>query len=123
MSDYWSIPGFQGLYLEDSWVLDITARPGVLDFVIDLVLCESHPRYQAPSAGEQFCHRRGIVRFEGVSSLRWDGQGSVPAIDATGELDYGSIDSLRVIDDAYTVEGDFGRIVVASTPPSVEFLG
>ena len=123
MSDYWSIPGFEGLYLEDSWVLDITARPGVLEFVADLVLRESHPRYEAPKAGEQYCHRRGVLRFEGVSSLRWEGQGSVPAIDATGEQDYGSVDALRVADDAYTVEGDFGRIVVASAPPSVEFLG
>ncbi len=46
MSDYWSILGFEGLYLEDSWVLDITARPGVLEFVVDLVLRESHPRYE-----------------------------------------------------------------------------
>ncbi|GEL95834.1 hypothetical protein [Cellulomonas composti] len=123
MSDYWSILGFEGLYLEDSWVLDITARPGVLEFVVDLVLRESHPRYEAPKVGEQYCHRRGVLRFEGVSSLRWEGQGSVPATDATGEQDYGSVDALRVTDDVYTVEGDFGRIVVASAPPSVEFPG
>ena len=123
MPYYWSIPGFDGLYLEDSWVLDITARPGVLELVVDLVLRESHPSYEAPKAGEQYCHRRGVVRFEGVSSLRWEGQGSVPAVDATGERDYGSVDALRVTDDAYMVEGDFGRIAVASPPPSVEFVG
>jgi hypothetical protein len=43
MSDYWNIPGFEDLYLEDSWVLDIAARPGVLEFVVDLVLRESPP--------------------------------------------------------------------------------
>lgn len=122
ISDYWSIPGFDSLYLEDSWVLDITARPGVLEFVVDLVLRESHPRYEAPKAGEGYCYRRGVLRFRGVSSLMWQGQGTVPAIDATGEQDYGSVDVLTVTDDVYTVEGDFGRIVVASARPSVEFL-
>jgi hypothetical protein len=58
-----------------------------------------------------------------VSSLRWERQGSVPAVDATGEQDYGSFDFLTVTDDAYTVEGDFGRIVLASAQPPVEFLG
>jgi hypothetical protein len=123
MPDYWSIPGFENLYLEDSWVLDITARPGVLELVVDLVLREPHPSYEPPKTGEQYCHRRGVVRFQGVSSLRWEGQGSVPAVDATGERDYGSVDALRMTDDAYVVEGDFGRIAVASAPPSVELLG
>jgi len=123
MSDYSGLPGFEGLYLEDSWVLDITARPGVLEFVVDLVLRESHPRYEAPKAGEHYCYRRGVLRFPGVSSLRWDKQGTVQAIDATGERDYGSVDTLGMTDHAYTVEGDFGRIVVESAPPTVEFLG
>jgi hypothetical protein len=122
MSDYWNIPGFEGIYLEDSWVLDITARPGILELVVDLVLRESHPLFEPPLAGEQYCHRRGVVRFNGVSSLRWEGQGAAPAIDATGERDHGSVDVLRATNDAYMVEGDFGHIVVASTPPSVEFL-
>lgn len=123
MSDYWSIHGFEGLYLEDSWVLDITARPEVLELVVDLVILESHPSYEKPLLGEQYSYRRGVIRFTGVSSLKWDGQGLVPATDATGERDYGSVDALRATEDGYIVEGDFGRIVVASSQPSVEFLG
>lgn len=53
MSGYWSIPGFEDLYLEDSWVLDITARPGVLEVVVDLVLRESHLSYKPPLTGER----------------------------------------------------------------------
>lgn len=122
MPDYSSIPGLENLYLEDSWVLGITARPGVLELDVDLVLREPHPWYEPPKAGEQYCHRRGVVRFDGVSSLRWEGQGSVPAVDLTGEQDYGSVDSLWTTDGSYVVEGDFGRIAVASAPPSVEFV-
>lgn len=122
MSDYWTIPGFEGLYLEDSWVLAINAQPGILELVMDLVLRESHPLFEPPLVSEQHCHRRGVVRFNGVSSLRWEGQAAPPATDATGERDYGSVDVLRATDDAYIVEGDFGYIVVASRLPSVEFL-
>lgn len=50
-SDYWSISGLDAFYLEDSWVLRIVARPGTLDLVVDLVLRESHPSYEPPSAG------------------------------------------------------------------------
>jgi hypothetical protein len=123
MSDYWNMPGFEGLYLEDSWILEITARPGLLEFVVDLVLLDSHPLFELRSAGEQYCYRRGVIRFDGVSSLRWEKQGAPPATDATGERDYGSVDALRETDDAYVVEGDFGHIAVASPPPSVEFPG
>lgn len=121
MPDYWDIPDFEGLYLEDSWVLDVAARPGVLELAVDLVLRESHPGYEAPKAGEQYCHRRGVIRFEDVSSLRWEGRGLVPATDATGERDYGTVDALSVNDDIYMIEGDFRRIWVASAPPVVKF--
>jgi len=43
MRDYWSIPGFAHAYLEDSWVLSISAQPGSLVLVIDVVLLEQHP--------------------------------------------------------------------------------
>ncbi|WP_241975561.1 MULTISPECIES: hypothetical protein [unclassified Cryobacterium] len=121
MRDYWTIAGFAGLYLEDSWVLHIVARPGVLEFVVDLVLQESHPSYEAPQTGEQYCYRRGVIRFDTVSSLDWKGQGAVPAVDATGEPDYGSIDALEASEDGYVLEGDFGRIAVTSAAPSGVF--
>lgn len=123
MSDYWEIPGFGGLYLEDSWVLDITAKPGIVELTVDLVLRELHPDYQPPAPGEQYCYRRGFVRFTGVSSLVWEGQGAPPAVDATGEKDLGSIDVLMATDAGYEVEGDFGRIRVTSAAPVVRFVG
>lgn len=121
MSDYWEIPGFEGIYLEDSWVLSIVARPGVLELVMDLVLQESHPSYRPPSADEQYCYRRGVVRFERISKLTWDEQGAAPAIDASGEADFGSIDALRSTENGYLIEGGFGRVEVSSAAPLVEF--
>lgn len=122
MSDYWEIPGFEGLYLEDSWVLSVVAQPGVLELVVDLVLHESHPSYRPPSADEQYCYRRGVVRFERVSKLTWEERGGVPSIDAAGEMDYGSIDALRSTENGYLLEGGFGRVAVSSVAPVVEFV-
>lgn len=119
MPEYWTLAGFEALYLEDSWVLDIIARPGILEFVLDVVLRESHPSYQAPLAGAQYCYRRGVVRFERVSSLLWDAHDVAPAVDASGERDYGSVDAFQVADESYVIEGDFGRIAVESAAPSV----
>jgi len=30
MSDYWTLPGLQDVYLEDSWVRRITVEPNLL---------------------------------------------------------------------------------------------
>lgn len=38
MVSYWDIPGFENLYLEDSWVTAISATPGHLKIDVDLVL-------------------------------------------------------------------------------------
>lgn len=61
MRDYSSIPELADVYLEDSWVLSISAQPGLLVLVIDV---ERHPAYRTPAADEQYCYRRGILRFD-----------------------------------------------------------
>ena len=119
-SDYASIPGFGDLYIEDSWVLDIVARPSVLEIAADLVLRESHPLYQPPMPGEQYCYRRGVLAFEGISRLEWDSSLTRPATDGSGESDYGSFDTFVVEDGAYRLQGDFGTLLVVSEPPTVQ---
>ena len=122
MSDYLMIPGFENVYLENGWVLDVRAEPCRLMLDVEIVLLESHLAYSEPVAGEQYCYLRGSIRFERVSELNWSGQGiSVPAVDASGERDFGSIDEFTVGDGAYVLEGDFGRIEVKSRPPTLAF--
>lgn len=110
MSAYWELPGFADVYLEDSWVTGIQATPGRFVLELDLVLRETHPSYSAPAPGEQHCYRRGSIRFESVSTLHWLDQGQPPAVDSTGERDFGGIDALNYSDDVYSIVGDFGRI-------------
>lgn len=112
MIDYRQIDDLRACYLEDSWVLDVIAQPGTLAISLDVVLLPGHPEYQAPLAGERYCYRRGEIKFEGVSVLHWDGQGLPPARDASGEFDYGGIDSFGVDHGVYHIVGNFGEISV-----------
>jgi hypothetical protein len=116
MKPYAEIEEFSSYYLEDSYVLGITARLGTLDVELDIVLTPEHPEYSPDHPGEQHCYRRGHLRFRNVSYLQWDAQGMVPAHDATGETDLGCVDSWLVEDGTrHLIVGDFGRITVVST--------
>ncbi|GGU67096.1 hypothetical protein [Lentzea flava] len=112
MIDYRQIDELRLYYLEDSWVLDITARPGLVVISIEVVLLPEHPDHHAPLPGERYCYRRGELRFEGVSALHWTGQGLPPARDASGELDYGGVDSFELDGGSYCLRGNFGEISV-----------
>lgn len=120
--NYWALPALVDYYLEDSWVLDVAAHPGELQLRLDFVLRESHPAFSRPKPGEQYCYRRGILHFREVRGLTWQGQGIKPSRDATGELDYGSVDTLLVDDGRYVIQGSFGEIEVVSDAPAVELL-
>ena len=96
---YTGLPGLAEIVLEESYVFGITAEPGSVTFDIDFVLTPSHSDYVAPPPSEVECFRRGTMRLSGVQRLTWDRQGAPPATDATGERDFGHIDSFEWEDD------------------------
>jgi hypothetical protein len=63
-----------------------------------------------PAAGEVECFRHGNLQFRRVERLGWEEQGSPAAIDASGEVDWGHIDSFEWEDGRYVLAGDWGRI-------------
>ena len=50
----------------------------------------------------------------------WGGQGAAPATDASGERDFGHIDSLVWEGDAFRLEGDWGRMEVSAERAELE---
>ncbi|GGV40766.1 hypothetical protein GCM10010212_31960 [Paenarthrobacter nicotinovorans] len=111
MGKYFEHEVFRGFYLEDSWVLDINTSRGQLVITAEFVLTEEHTSYAPARPGEQYCYRKGVLVFEGVTDLTWTGQlSSRPSRDPDGSVDYGNIDSLTIEGDHYTVEGDLGII-------------
>jgi hypothetical protein len=63
MVNYSELPGLDGVYLEDSFVLGIGETSNQLVFDLDAVLTPSHPSYAPPHPGEQYCYRRGELLF------------------------------------------------------------
>ena len=118
---YVDLPLLSTILLEESYVLDIEARPASIRFRVDFALTPEHPEYVRPSANEVHCTRRGWMRFSGVTTTSWSGQGVPPARDATGEVDYGNIDSFTFDGSTYTLEGDWGHLVVVADRISVDF--
>lgn len=120
---YSGLPDLADIYLEDSWVLDVRATPGVVAFTVEFVLTADHPDYSSARPGEQYCYRVGELRFDGVTQLRWTGQGNPPATDASGERDYGHIDSFDWEPGVYVLHGSWGHLDIAASGVQVQLRG
>ena len=117
---YYQLEGFEHVYLEDSYVLDIRTDSTSVEFSLCVVLTEEHPLYRAPLAGEQYCYRRGLLRFPHVERVEWMEKSIMPSTDATGAVDYGNIDEFYLADGHYYLRGDWGRLEIKSSPPSLQ---
>ncbi|WP_369244356.1 hypothetical protein [Streptomyces sp. R41] len=113
-ADYRSLPGFEKIQLEGSYVLGIEARPGKLMFRLDLMLDPGHPNFGPPLGDDRACFRPALLCFDAVRGLTWTDQGTPPARDASGEIDYGTIDEFTWIAGEFALVGDWGRIQVNS---------
>jgi hypothetical protein len=112
-----------GVSLEDSWVLDVRASDGDCVFRLDLVLTPEHAAYHSPKPGEQHCYVPATLRIAASDAMSFQrGQGQ-PARDATGESDYGHIDTFVPVDwegrDAWMLTGDWGELLVAAPEVTV----
>jgi hypothetical protein len=113
---YWeAFAALAEVYLEDSWVLGIRIHQNSVIFRLEAVLTAGHQLYRPPSCGNQHCYRRAsmTVRSDRPLSLRRSGQ--PPALDASGEVDLGNIDTLvRVAGtapDVWQLNGDWGELL------------
>jgi hypothetical protein len=102
------------------------SAPSQVIFEVDFVLTKAHPAYVPPPASARECFRNGRLRLVAVQRLLWDEQGARPATDATGERDYGHIDSFEWEHAQSVLSGDWGRMeltaggieVVLDDPPT-----
>lgn len=101
-------------------MLAIEATPSVVAFDVDLALTRDHPAYSPPPSNQTECFRVGRVRFVEVLRLVWEEQGAAPATDASGEIDFGHIDSLVWDDNVFMLEGDWGRMELSAARAEVE---
>ncbi|WP_298331829.1 hypothetical protein [Asticcacaulis sp.] len=114
----------QSLYLEDSYVIGIAEQDPDLIFLLDAVLTENHPAYQAPSSGIYYCFKRLALRFEDISTVAWKALCLKEALttDADGEVDYGNIDTLLLTDNTAYIEGSWGEVELTFSRITVDYL-
>jgi len=112
-------------YLEDSWVLGISQSASALIFTLDLVLTPTHPAFRPPRPNEMHCYRRATMRLDSESPIQIHRSSAPPAVDATGEMDYGNIDTFRPIDGAASITweltGEWGTARVTHPRVRIEF--
>lgn len=114
MKNYTDYPTLADVYLEDSYVLEISEAPSELKFSLEAVLTPHSPEYHAPAPGEQYAYARGDLIFTGVTRVNWASATFRRYTDAAGEEDLGNIDSLTNDGGIFFIEGDWGKVMVWS---------
>jgi hypothetical protein len=123
MIDYKSLPGLAGVYLEDSYVLGISASSEQVVFYLDAVLTPEHSAYHSPRPGEHYCYAHGSLVFPDVTHVVWLSRNGSHYADASGDEDLGNIDVLTVDGGVYVAEGDWGAVRISGAQPRFELSG
>jgi len=92
--------------------LAIKEQTDAITFQIDAVLTPGHSDYREPGPSEQYCYRKGHLKFTKVTRVAWKQRSFNTHVDATGEEDLGNIDSLTIAGPIFTVEGDWGIVEI-----------
>lgn len=121
--DYYQLEGFENLYIEDSYVLSIETKniDKKLIFSMEFVLNESHPLYESPKVGEQYCYRLGQIVFSDVEKILWLSKNLQAIYDPCGSIDYGNIDSFLLTEEGYYLIGEWGELKVLAESVMVNF--
>lgn len=119
---YFELAGLESLYLEDSYVLQIDEAGDSLIFYMEFVLTESHPEYENPKIGEQYCYRYGDITFPAVTRAAWLNRDNRKSVDPAGKADIGNIDSFYYENSTYHLEGDWGVVKIISGHPRAQLL-
>lgn len=117
---YEKLPGLEHIYLEDSFVLACVERESEIVFLLDLVLTPGHESYTPAEPNEQHCYRSGKLIFRNSTAVTWLRKDfSHPSVDASGQIDFGAIDSMTLEDGVYRLVGYWGAVTIKSDPPTI----
>jgi hypothetical protein len=120
-TSYFQLRGFEHLYLEDSFVLEVLRHSDRLTLKLEVVLQVSHKLYEKPKAGEQYCYRKADLVFPNLTEISWLRIGDQRFADASGSSDYGNIDEFFFANGIYHLDGDWGACELKSDPPRLDY--
>lgn len=120
--EYFDFPGFENIYLEDSYLLGVTEDETEIRFLLEVVLSNQHSKYSAPRTGEQHCYKRGEIVFQNVTKKGWNRKSMIPIADPSGEPDFGNIDVFIQQNGVYQIAGEWGEIYITGSKPELRLL-
>lgn len=105
------MPEFFEVDLSESFVLGWLISLDSLEFRLEVLLCPGHPFYREPKPNEWACFHPGKLIFREVKMLAGlpDQAEVCSFVDASGERDYGHIDTCSRIGHDFCLSGDFGN--------------
>jgi len=116
-----AFPDLAGVVLEDSWVLEVAPGASGLALRLDAALTRDHREYVEPKAGEVGCYRRGWLTVRSVAPVEVRVSGTTPAVDATGEADFGHVDTFaQDAEGRWELEGDWGYARIPEAQVTLE---
>jgi len=105
---------FEGVDLNDSFVLGWDSSEGRLCFELEASLWPQSPHYSEPKSGEYTCYKRATLEFVGASDIC--GLAPLDSVrpihDPAGPPDCGNIDSLAATEGTFHLSGSFGQVTV-----------
>ena len=119
--NYYQITGFEHIYLEDSYVLDIQITQTFAKLQVLAVLTKEHDLYKTPLPNEQYYYVNAAILFSNVKKAEWVKKIMLPIKDASGDIDYGNIDEFYFQDGHYHIIGDWGELDIVSAPPVLDY--
>lgn len=121
LENYDKLPLFEGVFLEDSFVLDISARQEKIEFQLEIVLTENHPLYNEPIKNEAYCYKNAKLSFKDFHNAQWLEKNENYFTDALGEIDYGNIDFFHLNGKNFELGGDWGHLIIEDGKVNLEF--
>ena len=101
-------------------MLEVAPFQGGAAFRIEAVLTERHPAYKEPNPGEVFTYQRCWLQVWGAES-ELSLSGALPAVDASGEIDWGHIETFEAADAGWwELQGDWGILRVREPSVAIE---
>ena len=123
MRPYSDFPDFKQLYLEDSYVKQISLDPKRISLIIEAVILKDHPLFSEPRCGEKYCYRDVRLSFHSVKTCEWKNFSWPLHVPDDGmEQDFGNMDWLYYDEGLFYFGGDFGEIIVSCDLPILEFI-
>ena len=115
-------PPLRDVNLSDTRVLPVEASDSRVCFELDAALNPGHPLFNSPpKPGELHAYERVVLCIEGQVGWNEGPDLTRPAIDATGETDYGRIDAWLRADDSELLEGAWGCVVIRGAIHTVTY--